>query len=321
MGEVGNTIRLLTILQSKGQAKGDYLADRIEVSKRQIYRYIGQLQKSGIDIKSKRGRYGGFYLDRNQFLNFNSINKEDIELMELACQNLKGTNFPHTKEIKNIIEKLKSSTSLPYSQYSSNIKSTDYYIVKENSSNVNTTYAKKLFDDMRASINTREKIRILYKSNSSGESYRNVHPYGIFSNQGEMYLVAYCEKRKDIRSFKTNRIIDYEILEEKRYKIKENFSMKEYTDLSFGVFKDKKIYFKLKITHPFSTIIKEREHIKNEKIVEVDENTITYEAEAMGKTEIISWIISMKTYCEVLEPKNFRKEVKEILQNMLRIYE
>lgn len=318
MGEVGNAIRLLTILQSKGEAKSDYLADRLEVSKRQIYRYIGQIQNSGIEIKSKRGRYGGFTLDRNQFVNFNSINKDDIEIMELACQNLKGTNFPHTKEVQNILEKLQAITKSK--KIKENKIVSDYYFVKEIHSNYDTKFKKKLFDTIRSSINTREKIQILYDSNSSKKSCRKIHPYGIFSSQGDLYLVAYCEKRKELRNFKINRILDYKILENQRYKLKKSFNIKKYVNKSFGVFQDEKIHFKLKIHHPFSTLIKEKEYIKDEKIIDLDKKTIIYEAEATGKTEIVSWIISMKTYCEVLEPNELRNEIKSILTNMINKY-
>jgi predicted DNA-binding transcriptional regulator YafY len=321
MGEIGNAIRLLTILQSKGKAKSNYLADRLEVSERQIYRYIEQIQNSGIEIKSKRGRYGGFSLDRNQFINFNSINKKDIDMMELACQSLYGTNFPHKKEIEYIIEKLKAIASNNISKNQNNEILSEYYFVKEIHSNYETEYKKKLFDSIRSSINAREKFEILYDSNSSEKSYRKIHPYGIFSNKGDLYVVAYCEKRKELRNFKINRILDYEVLEEERFELKENFNIEKYANKSFGVFQDEKIHFKLKIHHPFSTIMKEKVFIKNEKIIDLDEETIIYEAEATGKTEIISWIISMKTYCEVLEPESFRDEIKIILKNMIKIYE
>jgi len=321
MGEVGNAIKLLTILQSKGQAKSDYLANRLEVSRRQIYRYIEQLQKSGIGIKSKRGRYGGFILDKNQFVNFNSIKKEDIELMELACQNLKGANFTHAGEVENTVEKLKAIVSFSNSDNDVLNEYKEYYFVKENPTNSNKVYLKKIFEDIRASINTREKIKILYNSNSSEKGYRKIHPYGIFSNWGDLYIVAYCEKRNSLRNFKINRILDYKILENETYKVEKKFDIKTYAEESFGVFKDDKIHFKLKIIHPFSTIIKEREHIKNEKITDIDEKTILYEAEAKGKTEIISWIISMENYCEIIEPEDLREEIRGILKKMIKIYE
>jgi len=321
MGEIGNTLKLLTILQSKGVAKSNYLADRLEISRRQVYRYIQQLEESGIDIKSKRGRYGGYTLNKNQFINYNTINKDEIEILELAFKNLKSTNFPHISEIENIMDKLKS-VSLKNEKENLNIKEmTDFYFVKESSSTTNEGYIKKVFDDIRGCISAKEKMKILYDSNSSEKINRKIHPYGIFSNRGDLYLVAFCEKRKKLRNFKISRIKQYQILDKERYKSNPKFNIRKYADESFGVFKDKSLHFKLKIEHPFSTILKERETIKGEKITKEDEDTIIYEAKAKGKTEIISWIISMKTYCEVLEPKELRKEVKEILQDMLRIYE
>jgi len=321
MGEIGNALKLLTILQCKGVAKSDYLADRLEVSKRQIYRYIQQLEESGININSKRGRYGGYTIDKNQFINYNTVQPNEIELLELAYKNLKSTNFPHTKDIEDIIDKLKSVCIKNIADEQNLREAVDYYFVKENHKTINDNYIKELFDNIRSCISSKEKMKILYDSNSSEKIYRKIHPYAIFSNRGDLYLVAFCEKRNSLRNFKINRIIEYEILDDERYKIKEDFNIKKYADESFGVFKDESLKFKLKIRHPFSTIIKERETIKDEKVKEIDDDTIIYEAEAKGKTEIISWIISMKTHCEVIEPERLKKEVKDILEDMVEIYE
>ena len=59
------TMRLLTILellQSNAQISATDLAQKLEVEKRSIRRYITMLRDAGIPIESERGRYGGYTL-------------------------------------------------------------------------------------------------------------------------------------------------------------------------------------------------------------------------------------------------------------------
>lgn len=59
------TSRILTVLellQSQSQISGAELAEKLEVDRRTVRRYIVQLQDLGIPIESARGRYGTYRL-------------------------------------------------------------------------------------------------------------------------------------------------------------------------------------------------------------------------------------------------------------------
>ena len=61
------TTRVLTILellQARGSLSGAELAERLEVDRRTVRRYITMLQDLGIPIEATRGPYGGYHLRR-----------------------------------------------------------------------------------------------------------------------------------------------------------------------------------------------------------------------------------------------------------------
>ena len=65
---------------------------------------------------------------------------------------------------------------------------------------------------LRKAIANQKKIYIVYKSEDGKESQRTVWPFTIGYFTDGRILVAWCEKQKNYRHFKTNRIISLEVL-------------------------------------------------------------------------------------------------------------
>ena len=59
------TTRVLTVLellQSRSRLSGADLAERLEVDRRTVRRYVSSLQELGVPVESEPGRYGGYRL-------------------------------------------------------------------------------------------------------------------------------------------------------------------------------------------------------------------------------------------------------------------
>src|SRR5437762_12633295 len=55
-------LAVLELLQSREQISGAELADRVQVDRRTLRRYISMLEEMGIPITTEQGRYGGYRL-------------------------------------------------------------------------------------------------------------------------------------------------------------------------------------------------------------------------------------------------------------------
>jgi predicted DNA-binding transcriptional regulator YafY len=170
--------------------------------------------------------------------------------------------------------------------------------------------------DIHLAIISVKKIKTIYTSLSSGRSERIIRPYGIINYKGSPYLVGYCENRKRILSFKISRFQSVELLNDK-YVIPEGFSLNEFAGNSLGIYNDDIFSLKLRIDWPMSYIISEKKWVDNQVINWIDDKTIIFEAEMAGKTEIISWILSMGENVNVLEPVYLKDEIRSILSNMI----
>lgn len=61
-------------------------------------------------------------------------------------------------------------------------------------------------DVLRTSIASRRKLRLAYRrSGSSTTSERTIHPYGLVHSNGMLYIVAWCEVARDVRTFRLDR--------------------------------------------------------------------------------------------------------------------
>ena len=67
---------------------------------------------------------------------------------------------------------------------------------------------------MKNAIDKKNKVRIKFNSVNSGITKRIIHPAELFVYIDKWYIAAFCELRNEIRLFKLDDIIEYEVLKE-----------------------------------------------------------------------------------------------------------
>lgn len=293
--------------------KAKELAEELEVDERQIRKYRQDLEMAGIYIQSIKGVGGGYILKDFDYLLNLDVKEEEMTALNLANIQLKDSEFIYWKEFNYFNEKIAALKKNTINEENSigffmkTICDTDKEKVRNISLQIN--YA----------ILAKRKIRIKYFSPNSGDSNRIVQPYAIVNYKNSLYLIAYCELRKEIRDFKISRVKNYEILQEK-FVYNENFSLKEYMKYNLGMYRDGIYNVKLLINAPMSYIISEKSWVKEQKISWNDDESIIFQGKMRGKTEIISWILSMGDKVKVLEPKEIYDEIRKTIDNIKNIY-
>ena len=91
------------------------------------------------------------------------------------------------------------------------------YQLNENSNflKIENKVKEKIYLIMKKAIANKNKVKIKYKSVNSGITERIIHPAELFIYIDKWYIAAFCELRDEIRLFKLDDIIEYEILAEK----------------------------------------------------------------------------------------------------------
>lgn len=314
MGKIGAALNMVMLLQNNGKMKIEEIARELEVSNRQVQEYKSELEQAGIFINSQSGKYGGYSIaPGSRYLSI-PVRDMDLSILDRVSDFLTKSNNMYSDEYKNSINRIKS-----------NFKKREYideqvkYFYIYPGSSVNKEKEIKLCEQISDAYSMKNKIEIGYKSIKSGESERVLHPYGIYNYEGDTYLIAYCEKRKEVRDFKLCRISKLNIMDEK-YKIDEKFDIHEYTKNSIGNFKGEELDIHLIIREPFSTIVSEKRWSSKQSIKELSDGSIDFKARMMGYEQIKSWILGMGPSVTVLEPQKLVDDVKEDIKKMMSIY-
>ena len=223
MSKFSNLLDMIILLKSRGKMKCKDIAEELEVDERQVRKYKQDLELAGVNIISVTGIDGGYSIDGYDYLLNLNISEEDLAVLNLASLQLKSMDFSYYKEFDLLTDKINTANK-------SNSKSCTQYFEKSARENIDVRDKKKTLD-INYAIITRRKVDIEYFSLSSGLSTRIIHPYAIVSYKSSLYIIAFCEKRNEIRDFKISRIKKYEVLDSK-FEMNKNFSLKGYIGFS-----------------------------------------------------------------------------------------
>lgn len=305
---------MLLLLKINGKMKIKDLSEKLEIEERMIRVYKDDLEMAGIYIMSGRGANGGYSLEGSDILVDLDVNKDEIAALEMALAQLNQSGFIAGSELEELYHKICVAKSKKANGFEDSV-----FFYKDIKSNDIVDEKEKIKEIINAYIE-KKKIKINYYAlNKNKIEERIVHPYSVVTYKGANYMVAFCEKRNEFRDFKISRIQHMETLREK-YGVNDKFSFKEYMNGSIGIYKGDSLAVKLKIIYPMSRIVSEKNWVDNQKITWMSEEEILFEAEVKGKTELISWILSMGDKVEVLEPIELKDEIKNIAKNIVNMY-
>lgn len=201
------TTRLLTVLellQSYKKMSGAELARRLEVDRRTVRRYIVMLQEMGIPIEGERGPYGAYQLRRGGKLPPIIFSEAEAVAMTLGLLSMRALQFPVDRPaVEGALAK--TERLLPeglLNKVKGLQDAITFHITPQPVLLQNRHVA-----DLSLAVQQRQRVRLRYRSWQGDESEREFDPYGIVVNEGYWYTTGYCLLRKDVRTFRLDRII------------------------------------------------------------------------------------------------------------------
>lgn len=193
--------KIVYYLLDKGQATAPELAEKFEVSVRTIYRDIDALSGAGIPVYAETGRNGGIHLMNDFVLDKAVLSEEERQEILTALQSI---NTAQNRMGSRTLQKLSAIFQL----HSENWLEVDF----SRWGNKNTDTEK--FESLKTAVICRKKLKIQYAGSQGNISERIVLPLKLVYKSKAWYLKAFCTVRQNLRKFKLNRILDYEILSE-----------------------------------------------------------------------------------------------------------
>lgn len=192
-------IKILMLLLSRRKVTAQEVADRYGISVRSVYRYIEELNVSGIPVDVMRGRYGGIRLPDTFKLPAGYFTREEYASAVNALRAFTGQ--VNDEAALSALEKLERQQKNDKRELAvcGNI------IVDGGSWGDMGAFSEKMKACEKA-VNECLCLQIDYYSRSGEHSRRKIDPHVLILKQNVWYVYAFCHTKQEFRTFKIARI-------------------------------------------------------------------------------------------------------------------
>ncbi len=205
-------LSMLELLQARGMIGGPELARRLEVGERTVRRYAAMLREMGVPVEGERGRYGAYSLKpgyRLPPLMFTEEEALGLALGLLAARRLGLAGA--APAVEGALAKLERVMPEALQVRVRALQDTVSVAVARPAT---TTASGEALLTLAAAVGERRRVRLRYRSGSSGVTERAVDPYGVMHREGYWYAAGHCHLRGGLRLFRLDRILEAVMLEE-----------------------------------------------------------------------------------------------------------
>ena len=309
-------ITLIMLLQRQPNQKAAELAEKLDVSVRTLHRYIEMLDEMGIPVYTERGPHGGFSLVRGYKMPPLVFTPEEAVAVYLGAS-LVGEVWGqlYQESAQGALAKL--DNVLPEEQLQEiNWARRSLAATEMHRSNLKSL--APLLEDIRHAVREKRCIEMRYRSGSSPHpTQRQVDPYALIHRWGWWYMVGHCHLRKEVRSFRVDRIEKLALLEQV-FQVDERFDIQIYLE------RDWKAPPQLQIRMRF---LPQTAHVALynraywDSVQELPDGSVEVVFSAPDKNWAVSNVLAYGPAVEVIEPQEIRELVAEWAQATLSHYE
>lgn len=300
---------ILIQLQSKKIVKAQDLADRFDISLRTVYRDIRSLEEAGVPLYGEAGigyslvdgyRLPPIMFTREEAMTFVTAEKLMEQFTDVGLKSSYQSAMYKMKAVlrsdeKDLVENIGESIQ----------------VLNRKSSNEKTP--QNALDLLMKSISENRIVKITYNAFSSDEeTERLIEPVGVFYENENWYVIAWCHLRGDYRNFRTDRLLKITVTDDTFHK--SHPPLKEY----LGQHADD--------THLQTVVIKVAEKIapylenqkywygfksekKSGKFIEMRFRTMSLEGFAR-------WMLMFADESEIIEPPQLRDHIVSLLEKI-----
>jgi predicted DNA-binding transcriptional regulator YafY len=207
MRRADRLFQIVQIIRGRRLTTAAFLAQRLEVSERTVYRDVADLQHQGVPIEGEAGvgyRLGvGFDLPPLMF-----TQEEAAALVASARLAQSWVDTAMARDIESALGKIISVLS-PAARVAAESLAlyAPAYVLDE--------VTRDRLQMLREAVQSRNKLRMDYRDMAGAPSQRTVRPLGCFYWGKVWTFSAWCELRDNFRAFRIDRIDRIEVLPER----------------------------------------------------------------------------------------------------------
>jgi predicted DNA-binding transcriptional regulator YafY len=198
---------LLELLQARPLITGREIADRLEIDRRTVRRYVMALQELGIPVEGQRGVGGGYRMRPGFRLPPLMLTEDDAVAVVLGLLAAGRLGADVEDALAKIHRVLPDALRRRVEALEATLAFTE---APPRAAPVRGDAALRLAEAIRR----RRRLRAGYRTFSGEESKRELSPHGLVVHSGRWYLAAFDHGRDDLRTFRVDRMSRVTIAED-----------------------------------------------------------------------------------------------------------
>ena len=326
--QLKNLLIALNLLSRPQGVTKKELAEKVNVSERQVHRIMNEIEEIGFPIyeeESQVGRSLTWRLDSEYAKKYRDLKIPDtsLELSELVALYLlrgqeklyRGTGLESTiKSAFGKIEMLLPQTAVKKLQ---NIKTLFVPVVKFPK---NYSGKEELIENLTDAMLDRKTCWIKYHSfNDDRVKEFYIDPLHFFDREGGLYIFANSKKFNDVIILAVERI-DKLIVKSDTYTYPEDFDPQALFESAFDLVADEPMKFKIWFSADQARYIKQRTWSKTQVIEDQPDGSIILSMTTSGMWDVKRWVLGYGADAKVLAPPELVKDMKAELNAARKFY-
>lgn len=196
----------------------------------------------------------------------------------------------------------------------------DDFLIINSKKNICQKQLEEWYKILVNAIKNRYVLDVIYLNNKNKKIELMFHPYELFMKDDLWYILGWDESINDITYIDFNRLIELKSSSKKFIKWK-YYNRSNYID-EFGIKSDDKWHhLVLKISNNMLFKVKDFTYGKNQVISSSNSKNSLVELDMQNKDEILNFVLGFGRDLEVLEPDWLKKEIKNVIEYLKKIYE
>jgi predicted DNA-binding transcriptional regulator YafY len=208
------TTRVLTVLellQARSRLSGGELAERLEVDRRTVRRYISTLQELGVPVESEPGRYGGYRLRPGYKLPPMMFTEEEALALILGLLVSRRVGFGQSAPaIEGALAKI--DRVLP-DRLRGRVQAVQGALTFTSLRDFGGLSDPSALLALSGAAQDNRRVWIRYQGGED-QTERAIDPYGVVHHRGRWYIVGWCHLRDDVRMFRLDRVLGLRLLDD-----------------------------------------------------------------------------------------------------------
>jgi len=196
-------LTVLELLQAHASLGGAELAERVGVDRRTVRRYIVELEALGVPIRTTRGRDGHYALMPGYKLPPLMFSNDETLALSVGLRVARDLGLSDmTPAVASAQAKLDRVMPKALRRKIGNLDA----VVSLDLSHPQAVSGSEYFAEITRCSSAQQRVQLTYRAADGKVSEREIDPYGVGYLHGAWYVVGYCHTRRDLRSFRLDRI-------------------------------------------------------------------------------------------------------------------